>query len=114
MKILRLYNRTNFFFVSIAFCVSLFFNLKLIYYKNGLNKTTQIGLNTHITENVKVHDTFIKSQDFKNAKVVIENGDYFIPAYVIKESEYFGDYKLSEYYYLLETFTRRIFLSSLG
>lgn len=95
MKILRIYNRNKFFFLSLAFFVSFLFNMKFFFYENVCLEKTRFFLDqtTNVRLKYETPEKSIQSQDFKNAKVVIDKGDYFIPANVIKGTEYFGDFK---------------------
>ena len=68
-----------FFIVSIALYISVYFNIKLI----SFNKCDDKKSNENSKKNfLNIHNK-LEIQNFKDAKVVIQNGDYFIPANVI-------------------------------
>ena len=87
MKYYRLsFLNKPFFIVSIALYISVYFNIKLI----SLNKCNDNKSNENSKKNFRnIHKIKLEVQNFKDAKVVIQNGDYFIPADVINRTENF-------------------------
>jgi hypothetical protein len=79
-----------FFIITIGFYISVYFNIKLIINNRCDDTSQKYYFDKHV---LKKQNHLFKTQDFKNAKIVIQNGDYFIPANVINGTENFGVFK---------------------
>ena len=97
MKIFRFFSlNRQFLILTTALIISLAFNVKFILYENFEKGSLHKILKPQAQDNSKFK---LKSQSFKNAKVVIQKKDYFIPSIVVNGSENFGSYYEKETFY---------------
>ena len=78
------------FIVYLGLLIWVYFNFKLII-NNRRNRTIEkFAFNKRV---LHIQNQLFQIQDFENSKIVIQNGDYFIPANVINGTENFGAFE---------------------